>query len=262
MFERTRWPGNPLRLSEVESEDDLDFYPCLVDGALASIYVNLRFERGRLPIHDTRYTIAIVMREAGEYGIGTVAETAALDLVEEDLMARGHALGLVYVGRLRTRGTWEITFYGPRGRLDSLRARATERAGDRRVAAMMNPEPAWTYYHELLLPDAERRQWMDDRRMVQILSEQGDRLAIPRRVDHRLSFPTTAARQAFITSALAAGFALDGTSESDDELPHRVRVYRIDPIELDHVHDVVMVLVDEAVRQRGRYDRWEAAITS
>ena len=63
-----------------------------------------------------------------------------------------------------------------------------------------SPEAAWTYYRELLLPDAERRQWMDDRRMVQILSEQGDRLATPRRVDHRLSFPDTPSRDTFITA--------------------------------------------------------------
>jgi hypothetical protein len=152
-----------------EADDDLDFYPCLVDGAHASIYVNLRFENAPPANHDTRYTIAILMREPGEHGIGTDAEATALDLVEEALMARAHALGVTYVGRLRTRGVWEITFYGPRGHLAALRTMATERAGDRRVAAIMNPEPGWTYYRELLLPDAERRQWMDDRRMVQIL---------------------------------------------------------------------------------------------
>lgn len=140
----------------------MDDYPCVVDGAPASICVNLRFEHALLETHDCRYTVAILMRDAGE-GLGTDDEVAALDLVEESLMARAHALGLVYVGRLRTRGVWEVTFYGPRGHLTALRTRAAELGGDRRIAAMMNPEPAWTYYRELLLPDAERRQWLEDR---------------------------------------------------------------------------------------------------
>jgi hypothetical protein len=239
----------------VEADDDLDVYPCLVDDAPASIYVNRKFEHAPPATHDTRYTIAILMREAGEDGIGTAAETAALDLVEEDLMVCAYTLGLLYVGRLRTRGTWEITFYGPRGRLDPLRRRAADGALDRRVAAMMKPEPAWTYYRELLLPDAERRQWMDDRRMVRSLREQGDRLSAPRRVDHRLVFPDAAARDAFLVPAVAAGFTVD-----HDELS--VRAHRLDPIELDHIHGVVMILVDAATPLGGRYERWEAGIVT
>jgi hypothetical protein len=242
---------------DADDGDELEFYPCVVDGAPASIYVNLRFENAPPAGHDTRYTVAILMREHGEHGIGTADEAAALNVVEEALMVRAYALGVTYVGRLRTRGVWETTFYGPRGHLAALRTLALERAGDRRVAAIMNPEPAWTYYRELLLPDAERRQWMDDRRMVQILSEQGDRLSAPRRVDHQLTFPTSAARDTFVVAAVAAGFTVD---ETDD--PRRARVHREDPIELDHLHDVVMTLVDAATPLGGRYDRWVAGIVA
>ena len=238
--------------THVTDDDELEFYPCLVDGEPASIYVNLRFEHAR-PDHDMRYTVAILMRERGEHGIGTEAEAASLNLVEEALMARAHALGVTYVGRLRTRGVWEVTFYGPRGHLAPLRTLATDRAGDRQVAAIMSPEPAWTYYHELLLPDAERRQWMDDRRIVQILREHGDRLATPRRVDHHLTFPTEATRDTFAAAVRTAGFTVEDAGLA-------VRAHRIDPIELDHIHDVVMTLVDAATQVGGRYERWEAGI--
>lgn len=239
----------------VTDDDDLEFYPCLVDGAPASIYVNLRFENAPPASHDTRYTIAIMMHERGEHGIGTQAEATALNLVEEALMARAHALGVTYVGRLRTRGVWEVTFYGPRGHLAPLRALAIERAADRRVAAIMNPEPAWTYYRELLLPDAERRRWMDDRRIVQILSEHGDRNATPRRVDHHVTFPSEVARDTFVAAVRAAGFVVEETGLD-------VRVHRVDPVELDHIHDVIMTLFDAATQAGGRYERWEAGIES
>jgi hypothetical protein len=121
----------------------------------------------------------------------------------------------------------------------------------------MNPEPEWTYYRELLLPDAERRQWMDDRRMVQILREQGDRLSTPRRVDHFLSFRAGADRNAFIATVRAAGFTVEHTDHA-----HDLRVHRIDPIDLDHIHDVVMILVDAATPLGARYERWEASIVS
>ncbi|MBA3461039.1 MAG: DUF695 domain-containing protein [Deltaproteobacteria bacterium] len=247
----------------MSGDDAYEFYPCLVDEAPASIYVNLRFESSPPPAADTRYTIAIAMREQGEYGIGNEEEAAALDLVEQAIIARAAAVAVTYVGRVRTRGVWETVLYGPAGHLDELRALATERVGNRRVDARSERDASWRYYHELLVPDAERLQWMDDRRMVEILREQGDRLASPRRVDHQLAFPTEHARDAFAATATTAGFTLDGTDDTGDtELPHRVRVHRADPIELDHIHEVVMTLVDAAVANGGRYHRWVAGIVT
>ena len=228
-------------------EDD---YPCVVDGAPASIGVNLRFEHAPPATHDTRYTLAILMREGGDQGLGTAAEVAALDLVEEALMPRAFALGLTYVGRLRTRGVWEVTFYGPRNHLTTLRAHATELAGDRQIAAIMNPEAAWTYYRELLLPDPERRQWLEDRRLVEQLAEDGDPLSTPRRVEHRLALPA-GTRDQFISLAIAAGFTVNV-----DELI--LRVHRRDPVELEHIHAVVMILVAAATPLGGRYESWES----
>jgi hypothetical protein len=39
-------------------------------------------------------------------------------------------------------------------------------------------------------------------------------------------------------------------------------VHRLDVTELDHIHEVVMILVDAATPLGGRYERWEAAIVS
>ncbi len=103
---------------------------------------------------------------------------------------------------------------------------------------------------------------MDDRRMVEILGEQGDRLVTPRRVDHRLSFPTVAARDGFVAAAAALGFTLESIEDVEGELPHHARVHRVDSIELEHIHEVVMALADAASGQGGRYERWEAGITT
>lgn len=237
------------------ADDDFEFYPCLVDDAPASIYVNLRHEHATPPLaDDTRYTVAIRMRDAGEHGIGTADEAAALNLVEEAVIAAAAGRDITYVGRVRSRGIWETVLYGPGGHLDALTATAMDHAGDRLVEARSHRDRSWSYYRELLLPDAERRQWMNDRRMVQILREQGDRLVTPRRVDHVLEFSSSAARDAFLAAAEAAGFT------RDDSGPHQARVHRADPIELDHIHEVVMILVDAAQPHGGSYVRWEAGI--
>jgi Regulator of ribonuclease activity B/Family of unknown function (DUF695) len=243
--------------------DALEFYPCLVDHAPASIYVNLRYATvdARPATADTRYTVTITLRDAGAHGIGTAAEAEAVNAYEEALIARGRDVGLVYAGRVRTRGTWEITFYGPTGQISTL---SRETLTDHRLDAEFERDADWRYYRDLLLPDDERRQWMDDRRLVEILREQGDVLVSPRRVDHRASFTTQAACEAYIAAAAAEGFTLAEASQDtsgDAERPFAAVVHRDDTIELDHIHDVVMILVDAATAQSGRYDGWTAAIT-
>lgn len=228
-------------------DDAFELYPCLVDGAPASIYVNLAYEH-HAPPDGTRYTIGIRLRERGEHGIGTAEEGEAVNRIEESVIDAAARHAITYVGRIRTGGIWEIVLYGPPGHADALRAASAERPLDVREV----PDAGWTYYRELLLPDGERRQWIDDRRMVQILAEQGDRLAPPRRVDHRLAFPSDAARDAFRAAVAPLGFAVDERANT---------VHRVDPIELDHIHDVVMSLVDAAAPHGGTYERWEAAIT-
>lgn len=240
-----------------------EFYPCLVDGQPASIYVDLLHERAeqRPPGADTRYTIAFQMRDAGPHGIGTSEEGDALDVAEEAVIARARDVGVTYVGRLRSHGVWESVLYGPAGHRDALHAAASENAGERRIQVRDVPDASWSYYTELLLPDAERRQWMDDRRLVEILAEQGDVLAKPRRVEHRASFPTEPGRDAFVAAATSAGFTLDQASLDDTaERPYQASVYRTDPIELDHIHDVVMTLADAAVANGGIYERWVSSI--
>jgi hypothetical protein len=246
-------------------QDAFDFYPCLIDGAPASIYVNLKFEGATPPeSHDSRYSVTIRMKDGGPHGIGTAEEGEALDACEVSLIASARAAGLVYVGRARSRGEWEITFYGPPAKTEMLREAAEARAGGRKTDVLTDYDPAWRYYKELLLPDAERKQWMDDRRMVEILTGQGDDARRPRRVDHRASFTTEAARDAFVAAALREGFTREPDPrlrESSVERRYSAQVYRDDRIELEHIHDVVMTLADAAAAQGGAYDGWTAAIT-
>lgn len=239
------------------TDDAFDFYPCLVDGVPASIYVNLKFDGAELPAATTRYELAIALREPGEFGIGEGDEVETLGDAESAVIARAAELGVLFVGRLRHRGIWELTLYGPPGHLAELEQSLRAGTGDRRVQVSAEDDAAWRYYKELLLPDAERRRWMDDRRLVQILSEQGDSLRNPRRVDHHATFPSAAARDAFTAAAVQAGFTVERISS---ETPYTADVWRTDPIELDHIHDVVMTLVDAATQHGGTYEHWSSGI--
>jgi len=249
---------------DIESEDAFEFYPCEIDGSPASIYVNLRFEGAEPSVDlDTRYSVEIAMVDRGPHGIGTAEEGEALNTCEESIIASAVHAGLVYVGRTRTRGEWEIVFYGPAGRAEPLQ-RAAACAKPRTTHVRDDYDPPWRYYKELLLPDAERKQWMDDRRLVELLTEQGDHAVRPRRVDHRASFSTEAARDAFVEAATRAGFTREPEPtlrESNVERRFAAQVFRSDPVELEHIHEVTMSLLDTAAKHGGVYDGWTAVPT-
>lgn len=248
------------------ADDAFDFYPCMVDKAPASIYVNLRFAHEPAPPGaDTRSTLAIFLRDRGAHGIGTEAEADVIEPFEERALAAAAAAGLVFVGRVRHGGVWELTFYGAgegaRGARAALAELDASSLDGRRVTTTSQLDPSWRYYRELLLPDADRERWMDDRRLVEILRAQGDALVKPRRIDHRAVFTTVASRDAFLTEVERHGFQRDEAPAEEAEAPaFPARVWRVDPIELDHIHEVVMILVDAALARGGVYEGWTASI--
>ena len=244
----------------MSDDGEWEFYPCVVDHRPASIFVNLSHEHARpTSSTSTRYWLRIQLSDAAPHGMGASSEADALFPPEDAITASVVDVGLLFVGRLRSNGSWDLTFYGPAGRDDALNAIAREAdLGGRSFVTGSKPDPEWTYYREFLLPDAERRQWMQDRRVVEAFEEHGDVHSIPRRVDHWAYFRAPTWRRAFVRDASEQGFTLEGTSDA----PHNfgVQVFRTDSVELDHIHQVVMTLFKLADHHGGYYDGWEAPV--
>lgn len=247
----------------MSAEDQWDFYPCRIDEIEASILLNLRYEHEPPPAHATTlYRLRLPMREPEDHGMGSAGEAAAMNEFEDALVERAEAGELLYVARIRSRADWELVFYGAPERGVALQA-IREVFGDRRTYVDVRPDPTWGFYREFLLPDEERQQWMHDRRLVQVLADEGDVLAKPRRVDHWANFPTAEGRDRFVQAALQAGFELQrAATVKDAELPFGAQLYRNDPVELEQIHEVVMTLVELAERENGDYDSWETSVES
>ena len=246
------------------NEEEWDFYPCTVEGEPASIFLDLGLEsRAPLPRVATLYRIRIHIRDVGEHGMGTAAEAEVLFPIEDKIIDWAKESGLVYVGRVRTRGHWELAFYGAEGASDALTAVAVSlcRPAGRSVQLVATPDAAWGYYREFLLPDVERRQWIQDRRLVETLQENGDSLQVPRRVDHWIYFTASRKRNTFITAVALQGFDIaERLDNAGGAHPYGARVHRVDAVDLAHIHDVVVTLVGLAMEHEGDYDGWETAV--
>jgi hypothetical protein len=242
------------------ADDDWDFYPCRIDDIPASIFLNLRYEHEPQPTTATTlYRLRLPMREPDEHGMGSAGEAAAMNAFDDELARRAEAGDLRFVARIRHRANWELVYYGPPDRSAALQA-VREVFGERRTYIDVRPDPDWGFYREFLLPDAERKRWMHDRRLTDVLRQHGDALATPRRVDHWAHFATAGARDRFVTAAQQAGFALQRAAELKDGRGFGAQIHRVDPVELEHIHDVVMEVVELATTEGGTYDSWDTAV--
>jgi len=240
-----------------------DFYPCGVDGAPASIQVDLSLDAGwgdrAAELGSTLYVFRLVMGSPGPQGMGSPEEDAEVAPLFGRLVEVAEGCGARQVGRLRTGGRQELAFMGPAGLEDELGRLGLEVLGPlgREHDLVYQADPTWSWYDSFLYPDPERRRWMRDRRAVQELRDRGHALAKPRRIEHRLLLADREARSAAASDAIELGFgALDPRPDEGPDEERVLVLLREDPCELDHIHGVAMGLSALAARHGGEYDGW------
>lgn len=250
-------------MAERERKGAWDFYPCRVDDAPASIFLDLSHIDDHPPL-DTLYYAGLQMLDEGEHGMGSPQDAEVLWALEDVIVAKAADAGLIHVARMRNDGDWQLSFYGDPGKEEQLRAIVIDALideGERGYRLGSQEDPEWGYYHDFLLPDEERWQWIMDRRVIEQLHKSGDQHDIPREVDHFIHFAQAEQRDACAAAARALGFRTDDSDRDDDaELPFGLSLHRDDPVELQHIHDVVMTLRALADEHHGDYDGWGCVV--
>ncbi len=247
-----------------DDEGEWDFYYCRVDDAPASIFLNFKLQRER-PVADTLYYAGLQMLDPADHGMGGPEDAEALWALEDTITAQAKEAGLTYVGRLRNHGDWQLTFYGPSGKEERLEEIIVEAlaSGERGYRVGSKEDADWNYYEDFMLPDAERWQWIMDRRVVQQLESRGDPLDVPREVDHFIAFPDADKRDVYARAAEALGFRPSPANpDQAAELPFGISLHRDDAVNLNHIHEVVMTLSDLADEHGGDYDGWGCVLVA
>jgi hypothetical protein len=245
--------------------DNWDFYFCRVDDQAASIFLNFWF-RGEGPIKsaDNLYWCQIEILEPGDHGMGIGDDAKALQGIEDAIAKNAQDAGFYHVGRLRNNGRWQLVFYGGQDRESMLRSIVADIIPDspeREHVIGSKPDSEWSYYFEFLIPDAERWQWIMDRRVIENLQSNGGPLTRPRRVDHWAYFESAAKRDKFIDAASNQGFELEhAADDGSGERPFSAQLFRVDSVQLEDIHEVVMSLVQIADEAGGDYDGWETSV--
>ena len=235
---------------------DWDFYGVAETGR-AMVSINLG-ARAQAPVrsHPLRLQVRVAMQRPREDGLRAQDEAPALFALEDRLVAAlTRDCDALFVARVVAYGATEFFFYLPA---------AQRGAAPRAFAAMGSAAPyhlqwldeddaQWSEY-AALYPNRYALQSIHNRRLQQSMEENGDRLEVPREVDHVAFFPSREKVDAASAALAKAGFRVDAPVEHAPKWA--VEFHRDERCDGDAPDRFVFEVLDLLEPFGGEYDGW------
>lgn len=244
-----------------------DFFMCRIEGAPASIRTNLALiEVAPLEGLSQRLQFYIKMQNPRPDGLSSNEEYPILCDIEDALGDKAEAIGAVLAEVVKSEGFLELWFYTQNAEAlaktceDALQTFEGYQSGYN-----IAEDPEWEDYFGFLYPDEFSYQMMQNRKVLMQLEKNGDKMEVPREIDHFFYFKEAAQQQAFAKEAEAKGFKVrfnddefvEDRKAEGKEYPYMVEATREDsPLAID---DIVWDLLELASPFEGNYDGWGCA---
>ena len=244
-----------------------DFFICRIEGAPASIRSNLALiEVAPLEGLSQRLQFYIKMQNPRPDGLSSNEEYPILCDIEDALGDKAEAIGAILAGVVKSEGFLELWFY-------TQNAEALAKTCEEALQAFegyqsgynIAEDPEWEDYFGFLYPDEFSYQTMQNRKVLMQLKKNGDKMEVPREIDHFIYFKEAAQQQDFAKEAEAKGFKVrfnddefvEDRKAEGKEYPYMVEATREDsPLDID---DIVWDLLELASPFEGDYDGWGCA---
>ena len=243
------------------------FFMCRIEGAPASIRTNLALiEVAPLEGLSQRLQFYIKMQNPRPDGLSSNEEYPILCDIEDAIGEKAGATGAVLAGVVRSEGFLELWFYTQNAKtLAKTCEEALQTFEGYQSGYNIAEDPEWEDYFGFLYPDEFSYQTMQNRKVLMQLEKNGDKMEVPREIDHFFYFKEAAQQQAFAKEAEAKGFKVrfnddefvEDRKAEGKEYPYMVEATREDsPLAID---DIVWDLLELASPFEGNYDGWGCA---
>ena len=244
-----------------------DFFMCRIEGAPASIRTNLALiEVAPLEGLTQRLQFCIKMKNPRPDGLSSNEEYPILCDIEDAIGEKAEATGAVSAGVVKSEGFLELWFYTQNAKtLAKTCEEALQAFQGYESGYNIAEDPEWEDYFGFLYPDEFSYQTMQNRKVLMQLEKNGDKMEVPREIDHFIYFKEAAQQQAFAKEAEAKGFKVrfnddefvEDRKAEGKEYPYMVEATREDsPLAID---DIVWDLLELASPFEGDYDGWGCA---
>jgi len=242
--------------------DEWDSYFANVNNELASLFVDLGIrESVPDPLRPHLTWCWVYMNQPRPDGLSSGDEAPMLGTIEDDLLGALKER-TAFVGRITAAGRREFYFYSDDAtRCEDTTSRTMRKHATYRFDLGSKRDEPWSQYLDLLYPSPEEFQRIKNRRVVEVLKQQGDQLAKARPVSHWAYFATPRDRNSFLAEVTRRGFTIaDRSTDAGEPSSHRygVTLEKVDSIE--HIDDVTIELFRLARMHDGEYDGWETAV--
>ena len=241
-----------------------DFFMCRIEGVPASIRTNLALiEVAPLEGLTQRLQFCIKMKNPRPDGLSSNEEYPILCDIEDAIGEKAEAAGAVLVSVIKSEGVLELWFYCDNA--ETLVDICQKTLGNFEGYLYQDfsvEDPEWEDYFDFLYPDEFSYQTMQNRKVLMQLEKNGDKMEVPREIDHFIYFKEAAQQQAFAKEAEAKGFKVLLSDEKTVEErkaknythPYTVQATREDsPLD---INDIVWDLLELASPFEGNYDGW------
>ena len=241
-----------------------DFFMCRIEGAPASIRTNLALiEVAPLEGLTQRLQFCIKMKNPRPDGLSSNEEYPILCDIEDAIGDKAESTGAVSAGVVKSEGFLELWFYTQNAEaLAKTCEEALQTFEGYQSGYNIAEDPEWEDYFGFLYPDEFSYQTMQNRKVLMQLEKNGDKMEVPREIDHFIYFKEAAQQQAFAKEAEAKGFKVrfnddefvEDRKAEGKEYPYMVEATREDsPLAID---DIVWDLLELASPFEGNYDGW------
>lgn len=239
-------------------------YFCNVNDKLASIRLDLGI-RSAVPDLDRPWLlwVWVYFKQPRPDGLSSRDEFDKLASLEDTLRtALEGKCRAVLAGCITTDGRREFYFYGstPEGFDESVNQSVGLNHGYK-FDCDKQEDPDWKQYLNVLYPSEEQRELIENRKLLDVLKQKGDKLESPRDVSHWARFKNQNDRGAFRDATRVLGYRLESEYENpDDDYRYWICIKRMQEMTSEAVDDAVIQLFRASKVADGQYDGWECEL--
>jgi len=178
---------------------------------------------------------------------------------ESLIIALEHGDKAKYVASRFVSGWSEIYFYAKDSKqLDAITAkmlRPTNYIYESNVAK----DKDWEFFDHNIFPTDLELSFIQSAKIISLLEEEGDKISIPREVEHYASFQTPTHKERFIEKAEEHGFKFKDDISSD-EFDHGVALIKDHNVTIEELEKVITELMDIIKEEDGEYELWSTVL--
>ena len=164
-----------------------------------------------------------------------------------------------YVGMRIVDGWSEFYFYAKDSKGTEQKVAAIFRDSGYIYETSIVKDPRWNFYYKNLFPSDLEMYLIYSKKIVLQMMAEGDVLAIPREVEHYVSFDTASQKKRFLENIKEIGFAYKDDIDNK-ELEHAVAITKTHALDQDSLRKNIKQLVDLVAKDHGKYELWSSTV--